>query len=52
VTALTARITHADVGCDQLAVVTEVYKGMSALLNLKKLVVDAGGRLRVASAPL
>jgi hypothetical protein len=37
---LTATMSSADVGCHQLAFVTEVFKGISALLNLKKRVLD------------
>jgi hypothetical protein len=36
----TARMSGADVGCHQLAVVTEVFKTISALLNIKKAVLD------------
>jgi hypothetical protein len=37
---LTATMSSADIGCHQLAFVTEVFKGVSALLNLKKRVLD------------
>ena len=37
---LTANMSSADVGCHQLAFVTEVFKGISALLNVKKRVLD------------
>jgi len=36
----TAAMNGADVGCHQLAVVTEVFKTISALLNIKKVVLD------------
>lgn len=37
---LTAEMSKADLGCHQLAFVTEVFKGISALLNVKKRVLD------------
>ena len=37
---LTASMSSADIGCHQLAFVTEVFKGISALLNVKKRVLD------------
>lgn len=37
---LTAQMSKADTGCHQLAFVTEVFKGISALLNVKKRVLD------------
>lgn len=37
---LTANMSHADIGCHQLAFVTEVFKTISALLNVKKSVLD------------
>ena len=37
---LTAEMSKADLGCHQLAFVTEVFKGISALLNIKKRVLD------------
>ena len=37
---LTAQMSKADLGCHQLAFVTEVFKGISALLNVKKRVLD------------
>jgi hypothetical protein len=37
---LTAKMSKADLGCHQLAFVTEVFKGISALLNVKKRVLD------------
>jgi hypothetical protein len=40
VKALTAEMSKADLGCHQLAFVTEVFKGISALLNVKKRVLD------------
>ncbi|HSI47272.1 MAG TPA: hypothetical protein VLA61_03300 [Ideonella sp.] len=39
---LTATMSHADVGCHQLAFVTEVFKAISALLNVKKKLLDTG----------
>ncbi len=38
---LTAQMSSADVGCHQLAFVTEVFKAISALLNVKRKVVDS-----------
>lgn len=40
VRALAARMSSADIGCHQLAFVTEVFKAVSALLNVKKRVLD------------
>jgi hypothetical protein len=40
VRALTSQMSSADIGCHQLAFVTEVFKGISALLNVKKKVLD------------
>jgi hypothetical protein len=40
VKSLTAEMSKADLGCHQLAFVTEVFKGISALLNVKKRVLD------------
>jgi hypothetical protein len=37
---LTAQMSQADEGCHKLAFVTEVFKGISALLNVKKRVLD------------
>ncbi|MEO7056190.1 MAG: hypothetical protein ABI281_01715 [Caldimonas sp.] len=37
---LTAQMSSADVGCHQLAFVTEVFKAISALLNVKRKVLD------------
>ncbi len=37
---LTSQMSSADIGCHQLAFVTEVFKGISALLNLKKKLLD------------
>jgi hypothetical protein len=37
---LTAEMSKADLGCHQLAFVTEVFKGISALLNVKKRLLD------------
>ena len=37
---LTAQMSKADLGCHQLAFVTEVFKGISALLNVKKRLLD------------
>lgn len=37
---LTANMSHADIGCHQLAFVTEVFKTISALLNVKRSVLD------------
>ncbi|HLZ99566.1 MAG TPA: hypothetical protein VKP66_16650 [Steroidobacteraceae bacterium] len=40
VKSLTAEMSKADLGCHQLVFVTEVFKGISALLNVKKRVLD------------
>jgi hypothetical protein len=40
VKSLTAEMSKADLGCHQLAFVTEMFKGISALLNVKKRVLD------------
>ena len=40
VKSLTAEMSKADLGCHQLAFVTEVFKGISALLNIKKQVLN------------
>ncbi|MCE9522981.1 MAG: hypothetical protein K8S25_11205 [Alphaproteobacteria bacterium] len=37
---LTSRMSGADVGCHKLAVVTEVFKTISALLNIKRQILD------------
>ena len=37
---LTSQMSKADLGCHQLAFVTEVFKGISALLNVKKRLLD------------
>jgi len=37
---LTANMSSADIGCHQLAFVTEVFKTISALLNVKKKILD------------
>lgn len=37
---LTANMSSADTGCHQLAFVTEVFKALSALLNIKKKLLD------------
>ena len=37
---LTSRMSSADIGCHQLAVVTEVFKAISALLNVKTQILN------------
>lgn len=39
---LSSTLSAADIGCHQLALVTEVFKGISALLNVKKRVLETG----------